>query len=1126
MRAPMIEMFLKLQYEGEGYMKHWLKRKLNLLLVVSVFMAIVVPFGGVASAAAITVNTASVVNTSFKGFGYQMDPFYFDPTNKVHNMGDAELNEVVKKQWMEQRPGYARVGYNLRWFEPFEGTQTVNSEEMLALYKTLDLLKSTNTFVYFSTWYAYNPIWLGNGSKITDPVMRGKFARSTVDFMDYLITTKGYTNIKSLSLDCEMGSFRDGITIDYVNFVAHNQAVRDQLTTRGKSGLFQLAGSDDPFDDWFPLHYLADNYNPVFDEYNAHQYDFDETPGHDLDIENASNYTFYMNKFTTAANKAKSKSKEFFISEFGTFDRGGSTFTNPAQDDNLSSLYFGDTAVAVLNSGSSGAAKWLLVDSEYPQDLNGRMFFGGTRAYSSSYKPKASNFSYGLITKYIRPGSTVYTVTSNDPNLRVAAVKNNTTGKYTLLAVNRNSASTTATFTLSGTSLNSIFRKYTHYADQPSRNAWSDLDPYAYTIASSAGSFSDTVAPQSITIYTEDYDTTNPNAVTGLTVANDAGDSGVLNLSWTASTSTDLSYYRIYRSSSAGFTPSYSNQVGSTVATAFTDNYFAAGTALYYKVIPVDHFGNVGTAVQASGTTSATNTFKAGWALGQGNSGTVTVQGNSWTKTDAGLDAYPVNRLVKQDWVSYPYRDIFKQGVSDHQNLTLNLSLPVGSAAGKYKVRLFLSEPYHTKGLESRHRFSVRINGLQVGSDETYPEKKGDLVIREYIGNVAADRTLQIKLEANESIWGTDYTMVLSGVEVRTVPAAQQTSVPQPFTISFPRNTFVSSTTPLLKWTYAPYATSYEINIWENGTTLALARGGLIDTQYQVITADGLKPNTLYQWYVRAVNGNGDQYPLRSGSWFKTNSGPSPSVAAFSLTSPSDGATGISAGPVLTWGSAGTGKYYDVFVYSKGLPARVFKDLTTTSVSLTGNLALKNGSTYKWAVVAKDATEYNHTDLTHNVGSWRSFTTSGTAPSSSGTHVEGEDYGADGPGVSYSDASAFNGHIGYRLDESVDTGYDNSASNGAVAGALQTGEWLVYPEVSASTSKTYNFDFRLYSVDPGTRQINVIVDGISVGTVNVPNTGGNYQTVAFNPNVSLSAGLHTVKLVFTGWMSLDSFRMF
>ncbi len=103
------------------------------------------------------------------------------------------------------------------------------------------------------------------------------------------------------------------------------------------------------------------------------------------------------------------------------------------------------------------------------------------------------------------------------------------------------------------------------------------------------------------------------------------------------------------------------------------------------------------------------------------------------------------------------------------------------------------------------------------------------------------------------------------------------------------------------------------------------------------------------------------------------------------------------------------------------------------------------------------------------------------------TRVEAEDY------VAFSDTTTANqGGANYRND-AVDIQTTTDAGGGYNVGYIVSGEWLEY-DLGASPGGTMDLKFRV-ATTKSARQFEVRINGSSVGTVNVPYTGG-WQTFA------------------------------
>jgi fibronectin type 3 domain-containing protein len=96
-----------------------------------------------------------------------------------------------------------------------------------------------------------------------------------------------------------------------------------------------------------------------------------------------------------------------------------------------------------------------------------------------------------------------------------------------------------------------------------------------------------------------------PTTPTGLSAT--AASTSAINLGWTASTAQSACTtitYNVYRSTTAGFTPSSANQVASGLTTtAYSDTALNCGTSYYYLVVAADAFGSSAASSQATATT-------------------------------------------------------------------------------------------------------------------------------------------------------------------------------------------------------------------------------------------------------------------------------------------------------------------------------------------------------------------------------------------------------------------------------------------------------------------------------------------------------------------------------------------
>jgi hypothetical protein len=176
--------------------------------------------------------------------------------------------------------------------------------------------------------------------------------------------------------------------------------------------------------------------------------------------------------------------------------------------------------------------------------------------------------------------------------------------------------------------------------------------------------------------------------------------------------------------------------------------------------------------------------------------------------------------------------------------------------------------------------------------------------------------------------------------------------LPGTFNKSLPFNGATNqSTSPTLSWGISVGATSYEYcydttndgacSTWVNtGTTRSANLSGLLQ-------------NTTYYWQVRAVNSYGNTYANGSETayWsFKTGN----FVGMFNKSLPTNGSTGQSTSPTLTWGiSVGATSYeYCYDTTNDGACTNWVDTGMTRSANLSG---LNQNTTYYWQVRANNS---------------------------------------------------------------------------------------------------------------------------------------------------------------------------
>jgi len=280
------------------------------------------------------------------------------------------------------------------------------------------------------------------------------------------------------------------------------------------------------------------------------------------------------------------------------------------------------------------------------------------------------------------PGLTATAVSSSGINLSWTAVTpptNCTIGSYSVFR------STTSGFTPSSSNQVGTVTSGTTFSNT---GLTASTTYYFKVEAVDAAGSSAASAQASATTLAASSCTTIPSAPTGLT-ATVVSSSGI-NLSWTAvtpPTNCTISSYSVFRSTTSGFTPSSSNQVGTvTGGTTFSDTGLAPSTTYYYKVEAVDAAGSSAASAQASATTlassggfachiaySITNQWSGGFqaAITINNTGTTGI--TNWTLTWA----FANGQTITQIWNASETQSGANVTVN---NLSYNGSIPAGGS--------------------------------------------------------------------------------------------------------------------------------------------------------------------------------------------------------------------------------------------------------------------------------------------------------------------------------------------------------------------------------------------------------------------------------------------------------------
>lgn len=604
-----------------------MKRKSRVGIFVSnmVFLSmLLVLLVSPASAATINVNVNLNNNTpvwnNIIGVGGEIDPFMFMSHETIWGIGDDDfsiLNTRIKKSGIS----FTRMWAQPDWWEPVNDNSdpnimndagfTWNNNEMQSMYKYLDALKALNVTVelnnFHSDYKKLYPWMMWTQDTLSAPASDkiSEFAECMVALVKHLVVTKGYTNVKYLALysEPESGLFIPPTGYDPLTY--HKsivQAVYNRLVSEGLSSQVKIVAPEVVMpttngEAWYS-DYTA-NMGSYVGGYTIHAF----TGSQELqDGTFASKLSTYINQKNI--NDPSGSTKPLMFTENanipirGTFEAG---------------LSFASIVAHGLSKGVAAFSQWRLYDDIYPPPIrvNQTMTAEGDSGWGwwghkqEDWTPKFKYYINTLLSKYVQPGSTSYSTSSSDNRVNAAIVKNSS-GKYTIIIVNWSTDTVSASYTLQQ-SINTTFKKY-KFQETVMLDSNVSLSASIGTLAVNGTTFTDSIPPRTVYVYTDIPDSTAPAQVTGLNAYSSSYDK--VTLLWTANTDADLCYYRIYRDTVSGFTPSSVNQIGelwvkSGDTPTFNDNNVEPGITYYYKVSAVDTSENEGIASAQAQVTTA-----------------------------------------------------------------------------------------------------------------------------------------------------------------------------------------------------------------------------------------------------------------------------------------------------------------------------------------------------------------------------------------------------------------------------------------------------------------------------------------------------------------------------------------
>ncbi len=508
----------------------------------------------------VRVDTRDVVLARFGGVGFHAFQQTFPATQE-------EMDTVIYKRWRELNPRFVRL--NDDW--DYDKARLDRMADHIAR------MKETGTEVYITTW---------NPPDVKTPEDMSRWTRKVADNLEYLIRTKGLTNIRWYCMTNELSLSGWGTLVnDLARFKEYHVALAAELKRRNLPvGL--LATDASPIDYWQTIDWAAKNMDDVTAVYGGHHYINDRAP------DDERLYPWFLSKLEWATGIARAKGKDFILGEFGSKQDGRTIDGNKMDvciwygtpEEPKVGLQLGDAVIAAINAGAYAMGYWTFMD--LPDDF-AKGYLNKWGLFKNSGPDRSTRTvynAYALLTRYLRGPGTVYRVACADPRLRVAALRHEGGKTWTIAIVNRNKGETPVEVAVAGASVKGRFRKYVYDPAHVELNPFGDLPGPNGVVSVEGGKLADRVAENTLTVYTSAYTDTPPAAVNGLSA--ERGQDGVT-VRWRPGPAESICYYRVYRLAEDG----KRTQIGSTVAASFLDRS-APARKVSYHIVAVDFSGN------------------------------------------------------------------------------------------------------------------------------------------------------------------------------------------------------------------------------------------------------------------------------------------------------------------------------------------------------------------------------------------------------------------------------------------------------------------------------------------------------------------------------------------------------
>lgn len=466
------------------------------------------------AATTLTVNTSTVLQNNFLGIGGVYHGFTYMPESNAKGMTDP-LRTLEFDRISALKLSIARTWYGSDWAMPtWGGSYDWNSTKMTAFYQWLQAMKNRNVDVVISAgwWFTQNTCSPAAPSTCTPsiPADVNVYTKWVSDSVYQLVTVKGFTNVKYMTLFTEPLSYTSGnipagySQLSYYEYVAN--ALQTRLVTDGRRSLIKIIGPNGTSlaSTTSDLQSVRTDLDNVIDIYSGHDYSL-------------NGYFGWYGAVNNGIGVTSPTGKPFWMDEYGKQDEN---YRNTADY----GTYLAEANVGAINAGAQTTLIWLLQDQYYVYPLdqltNGDSFYNGLHKWGtqrwlpSDVNVRPSWYAFGLLSRYLgHTGTKIYNSSKFVDGVLIVPAQLSD-GNWSIVVVNANTAAADINLSFSS-ALNRTFYRYLY---DPA-NVPTDNQPISKSkaFANTGTTLNDSLPARSIAIYStiddgSDY-LTDPNLI-------------------------------------------------------------------------------------------------------------------------------------------------------------------------------------------------------------------------------------------------------------------------------------------------------------------------------------------------------------------------------------------------------------------------------------------------------------------------------------------------------------------------------------------------------------------------------------------------------------------------------------